>query len=91
MLDKDQLFYYKNEKQSKSNISYFTECDYRGQKLQSNNAGERADSNLELDWVQVTETLLRNWEREQKVCSKYKVSIWFGLVGLCYIVLDSAG
>ncbi len=71
VLDKDQLFYYKNEKQSKSNISYFTKCDYRGQKLQSNNAGERADSNLELDWVQVTETLLRNWEREQEVCTEH--------------------
>ena len=70
---------------------YFTKCDYRGQKLQFDNAGERADLNLELDWVQVSKALLRNWEREQEVCSKHKVSIWFGLMGLCNFVLDSAG
>jgi len=47
VLDKDQLFYYKNEKQSKS--YKFHLFVFRGQKLQFDNAGERADLNLELD------------------------------------------
>jgi hypothetical protein len=45
VLDKDQLFYYKNEKQSKYFISFFIIFLSRGQKLQSYNAGERADLN----------------------------------------------